>query len=76
MGSGDHRLHADRNDDTAVGLNVGAGGGLGFRVHHGDEDGDGVGELGVGFSAGPGGVDVRSEYLGQAWNAARNWWND
>lgn len=54
--------------DSSVSLQGGIGPGAALRIHHGDVDGDGVPEAGFGVSAFDVGFDVRSEYLGQAWN--------
>lgn len=48
------------------GLSLGVG--LAGRVHYGDVDGNGTRELGVGADFGPFSFDVKSEYLGRAWN--------
>jgi hypothetical protein len=49
------------NREHSARFGVGAGPGLGGRVHHGDADGDGLKEYGFGLDVGPVSFDVRSE---------------
>jgi hypothetical protein len=72
-GDADVGANPNRNDDDSVRGALGIGEGFGVRAHYGDRDHDGVRELGFGCDVGPGTIDVRSEHLGQAFNAAWNW---
>jgi hypothetical protein len=58
------------NEEHNLRLGASAGGGLGFRLHYGDEDGDGVRERGFGADLGWASFDVRSEHIGRAWDWA------
>ena len=72
----DSGAHANRSDDTNSRLGVGFGLSAATRLHWADRDNDGVREIGFGGDVGPLSGDLRSEHLGQAWNAARDWWNE
>jgi hypothetical protein len=54
------------NKEHSLRLGGSVGVGLAGRAHYGDEDGDGVRELGFGFDAGPFSMDLKSEALGHA----------
>ena len=56
------------NEEHSVRGGVSAGLSAGARTHYGDADNDGVRELGFGADIGPVSFDVKSEWLGRAWN--------
>lgn len=56
-------------------IGVGAGVGAAGRLHWGDEDGDGVREIGLGADIGPLSFDVKSETLGQVANWVGSWFD-
>jgi hypothetical protein len=58
-------------DRHAVHLGASLGAGAGGRLHYGDEDGNGVPEMGFGFDAGPVSFDVRSETIGRGYQWLR-----
>jgi hypothetical protein len=57
----------DQEENARVGFSFGPS--AGGRVHHGDADGDGIRELGIGADIGYFSFDVRSETLGRAHDA-------
>lgn len=62
---------ANKEHGIRVGGSIGVG--LAGRAHYGDADGDGIRELGFGADIGPLSFDIKSEYLGRAWNAISSW---
>ncbi|GEM_PF-5102464 len=56
------------DDEDSLRMGLSAGPSFGFRVHHGDADGDGVSEAGVGFDFAEFSGDLKTEHLGEAWN--------
>lgn len=58
-------------DDHSIRGGLSYGAGLAGRLHYGDEDGDGVPELGFGVDILNGSFDIRSETLGRGYNWLR-----
>jgi hypothetical protein len=59
-----HQHDPSRQDDFSLGGGFSVGGGGAFRLHGGDEDGDGTMEAGFGFDAGVVSLDFTNEVLG------------
>jgi hypothetical protein len=58
-------------DDHMIRGGASYGAGLAGRVHYGDDDSDGIPELGFGFDLGPATFDIKSETLGRGYNWLR-----
>jgi hypothetical protein len=58
-------------DDQSVRVGGSVGGGMSGRLHYGDDDGDGVPEMGFGFDYGPLSFDLRSETIGRGYQWLR-----
>lgn len=67
------QLSKDSQTDGSVRGGFSEGAGAGWRLHHGDSDGDKVRELGFGIDAGPLTFDVKSEWLGGLYKDYQQW---
>lgn len=70
--SGGSGPHADRDDDSSWNVGLSEGPGAAGRLHYGDEDGDGIPEMGLGADIGPLSGDFRSEAIGRVATGLRD----